>query len=58
LGQRADSGDRATENGRGDEENEEEVVARPASSRNGHKPSSKRTSTKESVNIEDEEIPF
>jgi len=58
LGQRADSGDRATENGRVDEENEEEVVPRPASSRNGHRPSSKHTSTKEPVNIEDEEIPF
>jgi single-strand DNA-binding protein len=58
LGQRADSGDRATGNGRGDEENEEEMVARLASSRNGHRPNSKRTSTKEPVNIEDEEIPF
>ncbi len=58
LGQRADSVDRTTENGRVDGENEEEVVGRTTSSKNGHRPNSKRTSTKEPVNIEDEEIPF
>src|SRR5262245_53408691 len=58
LGQGADSGYRATENDRVDEENEEEIMARPANSKNGHRPSSKRASTKETVNVEDSDIPF
>ncbi len=57
LGQRADSADRTAENGIVDEENEVEVMAKPPSSRNG-RPSSKRISTKEPVNIDDSEIPF
>src|SRR5262245_30474493 len=57
LGQRADSADRALENGRVDEEVNEEVAAKPASSRNG-RPNSKRTVTKEPVTISDEDIPF
>ena len=57
LGQRADAADRAVENGR-IEENDEEVMAKPATSRNGHRQSSKRSSTKEPVDVADSDIPF
>jgi hypothetical protein len=49
--------DRGPENGRVDEEVEEEVAEKHVTSRNG-RPSTKRTSMKETVNVDDSDIPF
>ena len=62
LGQRSDTQDRDLEktedNGRADEEMEEEEESKSTSSRSDKKQGSKRASRKESVKIEDDEIPF
>jgi single-strand DNA-binding protein len=62
LGQRADNLERDVEktedNGRAGEEMEEEEESKSTSSRSDKKQGSKRASRKESVKIEDNEIPF
>ncbi len=62
LGQRADTQERDVErtadNGRAGEELEEEEESKVTSSRSDKKQGSKRASRKESVKIEDDEIPF
>lgn len=62
LGQRADTVERGAEmtedSGRGDDEMKEEVGSKSASSGAGKKQGAKRASRKESVKIEDDEIPF
>jgi single-strand DNA-binding protein len=62
LGQRADTAERGAERtedgGRGDDEMEEEVGSKSASSGSGKKQGAKRTSKKEAVNIEEDDVPF
>jgi len=62
LGQRADTQDRDLEktedNGRAEEEMEEEEESKSTSSRSDKKQGAKRTSRKEAVKLEDDEIPF
>jgi single-strand DNA-binding protein len=58
LGQRAEPAERSEENGQVDEETENEKVSKPAASRNGKRPTSKRAPAKEAAGIEDDEVPF
>lgn len=58
LGQRVENGERGADYHQVDEEVETEEVSRPASSRSGKKPISKRASTKEAAGIEEDEVPF
>jgi len=62
LGQRVDTTEGAVEKIEGNnqlgEEIEEEEASKPATSRNGKRPTSKRATTKEAVGIEEDDVPF
>jgi single-strand DNA-binding protein len=58
LGQNAGLVEKAEEHGHVDEEPENEEAPKPTSSRNGKRSTSKRAPAKETVGIEEDEIPF